>query len=104
MLAIGDHQQVSASALRAGGDYAFDRGLWRAIAFTSGECHSAEFRLTALSTHLPFAVDKENNELDRQQARAGFERPAFVCHDYSQLAPAGPVGAANGDCVPRPSV
>ncbi|MDI8977978.1 hypothetical protein MJN47_28250, partial [Salmonella enterica subsp. enterica serovar Lubbock] len=32
---------------------------------------------------------KENNELDRQQARAGFERPlAFVCHDYSQLAPA----------------
>ncbi len=106
MLAIGDHQK-QVSALH------YERvGTTRLIAVYGAPLRSRLENATALNfadlqhyQHiycLPWT--KENNELDRQQARAGFERPlAFVCHDYSQLAPAvqsAPLMAI----VPRPGM
>ncbi|EGC3963626.1 LysR family transcriptional regulator, partial [Salmonella enterica] len=91
VLAIGDHQK-QVSALH------YERvGTTRLIAVYGAPLRSrlenaAELNFADLQHYqhiycLPWT--KENNELDRQQARAGFERPlAFVCHDYSQLAPA----------------
>ncbi|EBA4958970.1 LysR family transcriptional regulator [Salmonella enterica subsp. enterica serovar Teshie] len=104
VLAIGDHQK-QVSALH------YERvGTTRLIAVYGAPLRSRLENAAALNfadlqhyQHiycLPWT--KENNELDRQQARAGFERPlAFVCHDYSQLAPAvqsAPLMAI----VPRP--
>lgn len=91
VVSVGDHQK-QLSALH------FERvGATRLIALygdpllaSMGGRAALRFEELAQFHHFychPWAPDV--NELDRQQLRAGFERPlTFICQDYAQLAPA----------------
>lgn len=91
VVSIGDHQK-QISALQ------FERvGATRLIAIY-GEPLRAQLQAKSLLSFSELAQFAHfychpwapaSNELDRQQARAGLERPLkFVCQDYAQLAPA----------------